>query len=315
MRRWATQRTERASIERMSKSSKNDATDTGVLVYPKMPVPKGESESRVPRGAASGSLATRSLALVAGGALIVGGIGGFVAHPYVSPDGRVGELQKTATEAKAAATVEKDRADGLESKLKVATAGKADVEKQLEIAQKAQTQLADKAADTEKKAKESDAVQSKLTAAIDKSSGSVSSDGDEIRLQLIDKVLFKVGDDQLTDRGKAILGKVGKALADLPDKQIWVQGHTDDTPIVLAPAPRKAPKGTPAPAMRFATNWELSAARALTVVHYLQDTAKLDPSRLAALAFGQYRPVSRSNKAANRRIEIVLYPHRAVIKR
>ena len=63
------------------------------------------------------------------------------------------------------------------------------------------------------------------------------------------------------------------------------------------------------------TNWELSAARALTVVHYLQDTAKIQPSRLAALAFGQYRPVSRSNKAANRRIEIVLYPHKAVVER
>ena len=58
-----------------------------------------------------------------------------------------------------------------------------------------------------------------------------------------------------------------------------------------------------------------AAARALTVVHYLQDTGKLDPTRLAALAFGQYRPVSRSNKAVNRRIEIVLYPYRAVIER
>jgi len=66
---------------------------------------------------------------------------------------------------------------------------------------------------------------------------------------------------------------------------------------------------------RFATNWELSAARALTVVHYLQDTAKVDPSRLAALAFGQYRPMSRGNKALNRRIEIVLYPHKARIRK
>ena len=50
-------------------------------------------------------------------------------------------------------------------------------------------------------------------------------------------------------------------------------------------------------------------------MHYLQDMAKLDPTRLAALAFGQYRPVSRSNKASNRRIEIVLYPYRAVIEK
>lgn len=57
----------------------------------------------------------------------------------------------------------------------------------------------------------------------------------------------------------------------------------------------------------FITNWDLSAARALTVVHYLQDEAKLDPARLAAVAFGQYRPSSKS-RAKNRRIEIVLYP-------
>ena len=67
--------------------------------------------------------------------------------------------------------------------------------------------------------------------------------------------------------------------------------------------------------MRFATNWELSAARALNVVHYLQDTAKIDPTRLAALAFGQYRPVSRTNKALNRRIEIVLVPKKAVVEK
>jgi len=58
----------------------------------------------------------------------------------------------------------------------------------------------------------------------------------------------------------------------------------------------------------FVTNWELSAARALTVVQYLQDEAKIDPTRLAAVAFSQYRPVSK-NRAKNRRIEIVLYPH------
>lgn len=61
----------------------------------------------------------------------------------------------------------------------------------------------------------------------------------------------------------------------------------------------------------FVTNWELSAARALTVVHYLQDDAKLDPTRLATVAFSQYRPVSK-NRAKNRRIEIVPYPRAAI---
>jgi chemotaxis protein MotB len=175
-------------------------------------------------------------------------------------------------------------------------------------------------------------LEAKLREALDKV-GEVTANNQEINLQLVDKVLFKTGEDQLTERGKAVLAKVATALKELPDKQIWVQGHTDTTPIVVPPAPKPAPppkksgkgaKGAksappppppPAPAPRFSSNWELSAARALTVVHYLQDTAKLEPTRLAALAFGEYRPVSRSNKAANRRIEIVLYPHRARIDR
>jgi len=299
------------------KSSQNDRTDTGILLDQKLPVPKSRDSGPRLRSSGGGTspVANKTLALVALGALLIGGVVGFLVRPRLMKDPRIAKLEASIAENRTSSAADRDRAATAESKLKVVTAAKGDVEKQLEIAKKAQTQLADKAADAEKKAKDQDAAQSKLKAAIDKSSGSVSSEGDEIRLQLIDKVLFKVGDDQLTDRGKAVLAKVGKALAELDDKQIWVQGHTDDSPIVIPPAPKKPVKGAPAPTVRFATNWELSAARALTVVHYLQDTAKLDPSRLAALAFGQYRPVSRSNKAANRRIEIVLYPHRAVIKR
>jgi chemotaxis protein MotB len=134
--------------------------------------------------------------------------------------------------------------------------------------------------------------------------------------------MFKSLDDQLTDRGKLVLDKVAVALKELSDKQIWVQGHTDDQPIFQPPAPKppplkkgqKPPPPPEKPAVKFPTNWELSAARALTVVHYLQDVSKIEPSRLAALAFGQYRPVSRANKALNRRIEIVLYPKPIVKK-
>ncbi|MBA3464062.1 MAG: OmpA family protein [Deltaproteobacteria bacterium] len=304
----------------MPRGSKSDPTESGVLVYPKLPVPepRRQSEPRMPKGSRG-----KKLPLIAGGALVAGMVLGFLVRPSIKPDGRVAQLEEQAAESAKAADVQKQRADELATQTSAASAKEKELKTQLDLAKKAQTQLADKAKDAEKKAKEADAVQAKLKAAVDKSSGSVSREGDEIRLQLVDKVLFKVGDDQLTDRGKAVLAKVAAALKDMPDKQIWVQGHTDDTPIFVPPpppAPKKPAKGPPPPkpappVIKFATNWELSAARALTVVHYLQDTAKLDPSRLAALAFGQYRPVSRSNKAANRRIEIVLYPHRAVIEK
>ncbi len=261
-------------------------------------------------------MANKTLATIAAGALVAGGALGFVLRPRLAPDTRVGTLEIVAEDANKAASVEKSRADGLAQQLSKSAAKQKDLETELDTAKHAQSQLADRAKDAENKAKDADAVQAKLKAAVDKSSGSVSTEGEEIHLQLVDRVLFKVGDDQLTPTGKAVLAKVASALKDLPDKQVWVQGHTDDTPIAVPPPPKKPVKGAPPPPPpRFATNWELSSARALTVVHYLQDAGKLDPTRLAALAFGQYRPISRSNKSINRRIEIVLYPHRAVIQK
>jgi chemotaxis protein MotB len=190
-------------------------------------------------------------------------------------------------------------------------------------------------ADAELKAKadEAKALEDKLAEAVGKAGEVTTADG-AVRLELVDQILFPLGEADLTQNGKDVLAKVGAALKDVEDKQIWVQGHTDDTPIVMKepktepvtpppPGKAKAKPGTkaakepPRPAepakpkhdavLAFVTNWELSAARALTVVHYLQDDAKIDPTRLAAVAFGQYRPVSKV-KAKNRRIEIVLYP-------
>ena len=124
----------------------------------------------------------------------------------------------------------------------------------------------------------------------------VRQDGGQMSLKLMDKVLFRSGEAELTDTGMEVLRAVGEALNNYPDKQVWVQGHTDDVPL------SKITRSL------FASNWELSATRALTVVHFLQDQVMVDPHRLAAVAFGEYRPVSLRKKARNRRIEIVLFP-------
>src|SRR5688572_2296880 len=177
------------------------------------------------------------------------------------------------------------------------------------------------------KADENKQLQDKLAQIVGQMGDVTTSDG-AVRLELVDQILFATGEADLTDKGRDVLAKVGAALKEV-DKQIWVQGHTDDAPIFVKkpkpePPAKKDPKAKPGqPAKKekdiakkdekpdmvlaYMTNWELSAARALTVVHYLQDEAKLDPGRLAAVAFGQYRPVSKT-KSKNRRIEIVLYP-------
>lgn len=184
-------------------------------------------------------------------------------------------------------------------------------------------------AELKAKADEASALQAKLAEAVGANGEVTTADG-AVKLELVDQILFPTGEADLTQSGKDVLGKVGAALKEIGDKQIWVQGHTDDQPILKKPKPpapepaksktaklkkdktppRPEPKAKPDTndaVLPFVTNWELSAARALTVVHYLQDDAKLDPTRLAAVAFGEYRPVSKT-KAKNRRIEIVLYP-------
>jgi chemotaxis protein MotB len=246
-------------------------------------------------------------------AIALGGGAGYFFAPTKAKE--LAASQKALGEAQTASKIEADRADAAKKQVDVLSKDKKELEEKYAAA-------SSRLAENEKKAADANAAaQKRLQQAVDTGTGEVSTEGEEIHLKLVDKVLFAVGDDQLTATGKAVLAKVGRALADLPDKQVWVQGHTDDQPIILPPPPKKpakpvkgAPKVEP-PAIRFASNWELSAARALQVVHYLQDVAKIEPSRLAALAFGQYRPVSKSNKAQNRRIEIVLYPHRAVIER
>ena len=299
-------------------ADQNDPSASGMVVYPKLPMPKGGPSEPKVKGFKDSSNKDVSMTKVIAGlviaAIIGAGVGFFIAP---SKSGELSKAKKDLTVAQSAAKIEKDRADGEAQRADVLAKDKSELEQK----------LSSTSADAAKQVADANsAAEKKLSAAIDKSQGTVETEGDEIHLKLVDKVLFALGDDQLTDKGKVALDKVAKALNELPDKQVWVQGHTDDTPILVPPAPKKDPKAAkkgakgkveepPAPMVRFASNWELSAARALQVVHYLQDHGKVDPSRLAALAFSQYRPVSRSNKALNRRIEIVLYPQHAVVEK
>ena len=116
-----------------------------------------------------------------------------------------------------------------------------------------------------------------------------------LTVDVADKILFDSGKADLKADGKAVLKKVGAALTK-SDKYIRVVGHTDNVPLSANAA--------------YASNWELSAARATVVVRFLQDQAKLDPKRLVAGGRGEYAPVapndSPANRQKNRRIEITL---------
>jgi chemotaxis protein MotB len=97
-----------------------------------------------------------------------------------------------------------------------------------------------------------------------------------------------------------VLARVGGVLATMDDKQIQVSGHTDSHPISEKLAPQ------------FPTNWELSTARAVNVVRFLQEKANVPAKNLVATGYGEYHPIasnkSSTGRARNRRIEILLTP-------
>lgn len=118
-----------------------------------------------------------------------------------------------------------------------------------------------------------------------------------LQVTMVNEILFPEGGWEVGRQGIEVLNKVAPSLQNLSGKQIVIQGYTDNLPV----------EGTLR--NRFPTNWELSAARATNVVRHLQ-TQGLDPSILAAEAFGEYHPVAPNDtpegRRKNRRINIVI---------
>ena len=116
----------------------------------------------------------------------------------------------------------------------------------------------------------------------------------KMTVKMKDKILFSSGSAKIGTEGQDALAKVAEALASVQGKIIRVEGHTDDVPTA---------KGL------YRTNWELSVARALAVVTFLQSKS-VNPALLSAAGYGEYHPIaandSPENRSLNRRIEIVL---------
>jgi chemotaxis protein MotB len=116
-------------------------------------------------------------------------------------------------------------------------------------------------------------------------------------VKLADQILFDPGKAELKTDGQAALRQIAAVLRDIPDRDFLVAGHTDNRPIR---------------ASTYRSNWELSTARAVTVVQFLQ-TEGVDPRRLAAAGYSEFDPVgdnaASETRALNRRIEVVVMPN------
>lgn len=116
-----------------------------------------------------------------------------------------------------------------------------------------------------------------------------------LRMVIKDTILFNPGSMMINANGKKILRKIATSIKENQNQHIRVEGHTDDTPAKKTDS----------------TNWELSAARAIAVVRFLEEEAGLGSSKLSAVAYGDSRPVvpndTEAGRLQNRRIELILY--------
>jgi chemotaxis protein MotB len=193
------------------------------------------------------------------------------------------ELEKTTSELKARS----QQADSLESAL-------SDLRKQIKS-------VATEKARVEQEKLSLEALTDSLKQEMEAKEIEITELKGRLTVNLMDKLLFDSGEAEVKKGGRDVLDKIAQNLLNkYPSRPIRVEGHTDNVPI-----------GSELRA-KFQTNWELSTARATAAVRYLQDNGKVDPGRLSAVGYAEYRPIAdnetEAGRAKNRRIEIILLP-------
>lgn len=118
-----------------------------------------------------------------------------------------------------------------------------------------------------------------------------------VYISIADKLLFKSGSATVSEKAKSVLGKVAKVISSRPEMEVQVEGYTDNVPISSA---------------TMKDNWDLSTARATSVVRVLQNDYKIEPKRLIAAGRSEYVPLESNEtaqgRATNRRTRIVILP-------
>ena len=118
-----------------------------------------------------------------------------------------------------------------------------------------------------------------------------------VYVSLEEKLLFKSGSDQVDIKGKEALKTLAGVIKNTSDITVVIEGHTDSIPIETS---------------LYKDNWDLSAARATSILRIITNDFGFDPMRITASGKGQFHPVQTNNteegRAANRRTEIILSP-------
>ncbi len=125
---------------------------------------------------------------------------------------------------------------------------------------------------------------------------------DGIIVRLDSPILFEIGEARIKRDAFPILDKIIEMSEDWSNN-IRVEGHTDNIPIHTS---------------QYPSNWELSTARALSVLRFFLNHGQIEPQQLAAVGYGEYHPLvpndTPENRAMNRRVEIYIKPKKEVNK-
>ena len=113
-------------------------------------------------------------------------------------------------------------------------------------------------------------------------------------IRVMESAAFDPGSADLKPQMFAVLAVLAQELGDIPN-QVLVEGHSDNTPIA-----------TP----RYPSNWELSTARSTGVIRHLVEQLAVDPERVSAVGYAEYRPIAPNQtpqgRANNRRVDIII---------
>ncbi len=188
--------------------------------------------------------------------------------------------------------------DSLRSELDDAKAGLAtalaDNQKDKDQIAALQTQVADLEKEKETVTQSAKGLEDEMRADLESKDVTISKLQGKLTVNILDRVMFDSGEAILKPEGESVMRKIAAILAEHPGLKIHVIGHTDNVPM----------------RNRFASNWELSAARALAAVHFLTEKAGVDPRRVGAIGYGEYRPIADNataeGRAKNRRIAVTI---------
>jgi chemotaxis protein MotB len=163
-----------------------------------------------------------------------------------------------------------------------------------------QTQIADLQNDKQMAAQMANGLEDEMRKDLESKDVTISKLQGKLTVNILDRIMFDSGEAVLKPGGQAVMQQIAAILAKHPEIKIHVIGHTDNIPIRAAAH------------SRFASNWELSTARALAAVHFLTEKVGGDPRRVGAVGYGEYRPIADNatpeGRAKNRRIAITILP-------